>query len=260
MSTSFLRTTMRAQSSALGFFLPETPTRLYPGSDAFAVVMVGRLLSIEPGSEDVFIAREGPVTLGVFPLPDTTLGWAFHYDPPSAVAYLAITLNDGSQVVGVSRVFTARDVGKVHRVVGVCDVANSEVRCYVDGQPGGTIGVATSFLPSVAPDTYGVLGVLTGGSPANGVQSWEVCDLAVIDSALDADEVADLDVLIQSTGQLPPYQWMEHYRAEQLCGHRLVIDAGGRSAGRGWPTISGSSPVLGSVLIDPVNTWGGSGV
>lgn len=259
MSTSFLRTTMRAASSSLGMFLPETPTRLFAGSDAFSVVMIGRLLDITPGALEAFIAREGPITLGVFPLPDTTLGWNFSFDPSDPEVFLTITLADGSQVFGESRLFTAADVGKVHRMVGVCSVADSDVRCYTNGRlDTGIVGAATSYLPAPAPDTYGVLGVHLAGSPTHGIRSWEVCDIAVLDRALTAGEVLDLDELIRSTGRLPTVeQWIEHYRAERLVNHKFVIDAGGRSAGRGWPTAD-EGPVLGSVLIEP-GVWGGSG-
>jgi hypothetical protein len=254
MSTQFLRTTVRAASASTGMFVPETPTRLYPGDDEFSVVVVGRLLSIIAVVTDVFIAREGPVTVGP---PDTTLGWNFSYDPTVPEVFLTITLADGSQVFGQSRLFVAADVGKVHRLVGVCDVPNTDVSCYTNGRIGsGTVGAAASFLPSVAPDAYGVLGLQ---SATLGVRAWDVCDIAVIDRAFTAREVADLDELILATGGIPPSfaQWNELYQAERLVGHPLVWDVGGLSAGRGW-LAEETAPVLSSVLIEP-GTWGGSG-
>lgn len=237
-------------------FLPETPTRLFPGADEFSVVMVGKLVSITfIGDADVFIARWGPLV--PLPAPALSEGWYFAYAPPDA--FLITTLADGSLGFGLHRSFTALDLNKVHRLVAVSSVEANAISCYTNGRIGEYVGTSPSFLPAATPDAYGVLGMtVTGGGGIldAGVLTWEVCDIAVIDRAFTAREVADLDELITATGHLPEYAWVEHYQAERLCGHPMVWDAGGQNAGRGWLAVE-EAPILGSVLIEPAS-WGGT--
>jgi hypothetical protein len=278
----FLRTTMRAQvAGATGFFVPQTVSRLFPGTAEMSVVVVAKLRpggSVSSVDIDAFIIRDGPYTG-----PNNAGGWEFGYDRFTTAdpeVYLGMWDNAAQPLLhfGESRGILAADEGKVHRFVGVGAVAGSAVGgvnglvvMYTNGEPGastpGFDDLLPSFLPSPstggAPDSIGVLGITdqSSGISYAGMTQFEVMDLAVVaNRAFTATEVKQLDKLIMATGGIPPgfADWTEFYQAERLVGHPLVIDAGGLNAGFGWPAV-GAEPILGSVLIKP-GDWGGFGV
>jgi hypothetical protein len=254
MSTSFLRTTARGADATTGLFAPETPTRLFPGADEMSVVAVVKLLSAAiVGDIELLAGRSGPNVGPVY-----SGGWQLGFDRNYPEAYLGVVNTAGAYVFGECRPFTALDVDKVHRIVGTGSVADGFVRAYLNGQI-GISAAQVGFLPSAAPSAYGVLGGVVTTGPDGALRNMELIDLAVVDRAFTAAEVAQLDDLILATGGIPASfaDWNELYRAERLVGHKGVWDAGGRSAGRGWLAV-GNEPELSSILITP-DVWGGSG-
>lgn len=272
---------MRARTggdgTTTGHFVPQTTRRLFPGTGEMSIVVIGKLrvggsISVL-GAIDAFEGKDGP-----FAGPINAGGWEFGYDRTTTAdpeVYLGMVDATGAFHFGESRGMLATDEGKVHRLVGVGAVAGTavggvlgKVITYVNAVPGtpspGFDDELPTFLPSTdpAPTVVGVLGSTsqaTGLSNA-GMTVWEVLEIAVVaDRAFTADEVKQLDTLITATGYIPVgfADWIEHYRAEQLVNHPLVIGAGGLNAGRGWPAVD-AEPILGSVLITP-SDWGGSG-
>jgi hypothetical protein len=276
---SILRATMRARTggsgTTTGIFVPETVTRIFPGTDEMTVVAVARLrvggatsaIAIDP-----FIMRDGP-SVG----PINAGGWEFAYDRISTAdpeVYLGMVDGLGAFHFGEGRGMVAADEGKVHRFIGVGAVAGSAVggvdglvAMYVNGVVGSSSPGFDSTLPSFtpspttggAPDSVGVLGLTdqSSGIEGGGMTQFDVMDIAVLDRALDATEVAALDALIKVRGGVPDdfAQWVHIMHAERLLYHDKVIDAGGLSAGRGWPVVAGVAPILGSVVIAP-SDWG----
>jgi hypothetical protein len=256
---------MRARTggsgTTTGYFTPQTIARLFPGTAEMSVVVVAKLRSAAVvAAIDVFEYNIAPFVGPIRPLG----GWGVGFDRNYPEFYNEAVDATGVIHFGEGRPWTALDVNKVHRCVGVSSVANNLMRCYVNGRRGNVDDVLPSFLPmaSPTPSVIGVLGATqTGPVDSNGMTEMEVLDLAVVDRYFSADEVATLDRLILATGGIPPgfAQWVEFYQAERLINHPLVIDAGGMNAGRGWPEAGGAAPLLSSVLITP-DIWGGTGV
>jgi len=271
---SFMRATMRAKTggsgTSTGHFVPQTVSRLFPGTAEMSIVVVAKLRpggSVSAAAIDAFEVKDGP-----YVGPANAGGWEFAYDRITTAdpeVYLGMVDVTGAFHFGEGRGMLAADEGKVHRFVGVGAVAGSpvggvlgKVVCYVNGRPGaptpGFDDLLPSFLPSTdpAPTVLGVLGSLSNA----GMTVFETMDIAVVaNRAFTAAEVRQLDDLIVATGHVPPgfADWIEFYSAERLVNHPMVIDAGGLNAGRGWPAVA-AEPVLGSMLIHP-GDWGGSG-
>ena len=226
---------------------------MFRGTSEMSVVLIGRLLAVGAASINVIAANEGAAGS------PGDGGWEFGYDrlsvsPPEV--YLGMSEGGiGSLVYGECRGMVAADVGKVHRWVCTGSVATGDMFGYTNGHRGPLTGAITSFVEA---DTAPLLNGVIGSVGTNGLDDIEVCDIAVIDRAFTAAEVEELDKLILSTGNLPSYDWVHHFKAERLINYDLVLDAGGLNAGRGFIADAGIAPILGSVLIHPQD-WGGSG-
>lgn len=252
MSTSFLRATVRAASDTTGIFVPETPTRMYPGGAEMTLVMVANFRDLVAATFDSFIVNRGSWA-GPF-----LGGYRLFFGGSTGLFAFQFVDGAGALESVQSRAFTAADEGKTHRIIATLlgGVASFYVNTLLAGTEAfvGYSAITGTQLSSVLGET-----ALGGASYESGVRRWDVVDIAVIDRGFTQEDVAALDKLILSTGHLPDYMWVEHYKAERLVNHPLVIDAGGQNAGRGWPAVDGVVPILGSMLIHPAD-WGGSGV
>lgn len=247
---SVVRTTVRSPSDSGALFVNETPGRGFAGAAQMSVVMLARMRQISVNVlGETILGQSSAVTNG--------------YLFAASLATMVFTAGDGvGSPVAVSRTLVAADIGKVHRFVGVLDVASGFIYVYTNGVSGTPVAV-TGFTPAAAGTEVAVLGAGLGPDGA-GVVSFDVIDLCAVSRSFTAAEVKQLDELILATGRVPAAfaQWDMEMRAERLSGHALVLDAGGLNAGRGMRgrSIADASlaPTLSSVLLD-ANAWGGSG-
>lgn len=254
MSSIFQRATVRCPTDTTGIFVPETPARMFQGAAEMSLVMLARLRDITPGQFDSFYVSRGSWAGAPY-----SGGFRFWFSHTAAI--LVWQWIDGAQGLQGqnSRVFTANDEGKVHRIVATLD-PDGEAWVYVNGIRDEAFTVpVVGYTPATGTLLCSVLGEAApgGGSYESGVQAWDVMDIALISRGFTKADVSDLDKQIMASSRVPSgYNWNEQYRAERLVGHSLVWDAGGQSAGRGWPAWEGDAPIVGGTLIQP-NEWGG---
>lgn len=249
MSGIFNRVTVRAASDTTGIFVPETPERMYQGADEMTIVMVAKLRTPTPATFDSFYCNRGSWA-------GAPASGGFRLWFSSELNQVVWQFVDGAQSLSgnVSRVFVAGDVGKTHRIVAT--LLDGTTSLYVNSHLSDDFAFTGYTAPTGVALLASVLGEAApgGASYESGVKNWEVMDIALLGQGMTADQVALLDKQIRAGGRIPTqYDWAELYRAERLNGHSLVWDAGGLSAGRGWPAWEGDAPILGVAET----LWGG---
>lgn len=245
---SIVRTTVRSPSDSGALFVNETAGRGFAGAAQMSVVMLARMRQISVNVlGETILGQSSAVTNG--------------YLLAASAAQIFWTAGDGvGSPFALSRTLVTADIGKVHRFVGVLDVAAGFIHMYTNGMV-GTSDAATGFTAAAAGTAVGVLGAGLGPD-AGAVVSFDVMDLCAVGRAFTAAEVKQLDKLILATGRVPAAfaQWDMKLDADRLVNHSLAWDMGGLNAGRGMRarSIANASlaPTLSSVLIHP-DDWGG---
>lgn len=229
-------------------FRAEDPTRGFQGGNEFSIVALVWMLDASfSATDEPFVVLAG----------GANEGYLFSAGAGGNTVFGSIGTG-AALVFPESRTFVAGDIGKAHRLVLVSSVSAGFARIYTNGLDDGTPAALAAYAPPTPATGYEVL----SNPLALGLQSMELLDMAILDRALSADDVSDLDVEIMAHGRIPSAwaSWVDLYRPERLVGHPHVWDRGGQNAGRGMVCRTGpAASTLGTPTLRSrrITAWGG---
>lgn len=249
----FQRITVRPASASTGHFYtgvapaPPYPIPLSPQAGSF--VVLARFLDA---------AASNGVLLSQWDAGSPLAGYLFGGDGASgAFLQAGDGVTNPAPVATSSRVLTAADEGRVHRLVGTVDVAGgAELVAYLNGRAGAAVAI-TGMVG--AP---GVVGRILGSAAGSACTAWDVLDVAYLGSVLTAQDVLELDREIRATGGIPSNfaAWDMLLRAESLVNKPtpptsagMFWNCGGRADGKVVTSVS-VAPLLRSVYV--ADRWG----